>query len=49
MAVIFSVLRIFWLKIDFVKNSADMVGVVSEVDVAVLTCTCSDIFLNGVP
>ena len=49
MAVIFSVLRIFWLKIGFVKNSAHMVGVVSEADVAVLTCNCSDIFLNDVP
>ena len=39
-----SVLWTLRLKVCFVENAEDMSGVVSEVDVAVLTCNCSDIF-----
>ena len=39
-----SVLRTLQLKICFVENTDDVVGVVSEVDVVMLTCNYSDNF-----
>ena len=48
----FSVSWTLWLKICCVENAEDLGGNVSEVDVALLTCNCSDIiyfFLNGIP
>ena len=42
-----TVLRTLRLKICFVENAEDMVGVVSEVDVAVLTCnSCGIVFFK---
>ena len=44
-----SVLRTLWFKICFVENAKDVFGIVSEVEVAVLTCNCSEFFFNGFP
>ena len=45
-----SLLWTLWLKICFVENAEDVVGVASEVDIAVLTCNALTSFLeNGFP
>ena len=45
-----SVLWALQFKICFIENVDDVVGVVFEVDVSLLTCNCFDIvFLDGIP